>query len=200
MISKRDSRPFLVKFPIGTFKDYKETNTVYGDEWQTLYGLISDPRGRMRMEVYGNELNFDKVLILNATDTSRMIDYDTILMIDNMPTGNFPKGDYYVSYIYPEYNREIVIGLNKVESVDMPKLYFASGDNILYFQSNFDKKSLVAYTKSNQSIPVNSGDYVWTREPADKNVTKHRYLIGAVTKVGMDEFYTPFTRLELISE
>lgn len=199
MISKRDSRPFLIKFPIGTIKDYKGTDTVYSDEWQTLYGLISDPRGVLRREIYGDELNFDKVLILNATENSRMIDYDTILMIDEMPTNIFPKGDYYISYIYPEYNREIVIGLNKTNSVDMPKLYFSRGNDILFFQTNFDKTNNVAYLKKNQTLPVAAGDYVWTREPADKNVTKHRYTVGSITKVGMDEYYKPFTRMELIS-
>ena len=200
MISKRDSKPFLVKFPIGTSKDSKETNTVYSDEWLTLYGLISDPRGAIRRQLYGDELNFDKVLILNATENSRKIDYDTIIMLDNMPTRNFPKGDYYVSYIYPEYNREIVIGLNKVNSVDMPKLYFSNDKVILYFQSNFDKDRMIAYTKSNQYVPLDSGDYVWTREPADNTVTKHRYVVGSVTKVGFDDYYKPFTRLELLSE
>lgn len=200
MISKRDSRPFLIKFPVGVSNGSSKRETVYEDSWRLVYGLISDPRGILRKEIYGDTLNFDKVVILNATDLSRMIDYDTILMIDEMPSSNFPKGDYYISYIYPEYNREIVIGLNKVNSVDMPKLYFAKNNSILYFQSNFDKTSLTAYLKKNQISPVQVGDYVWTREPATAESDKHRYIVNSVEKVGMDDYYKPFTRLVLISE
>ena len=199
MISKRDSKPFLIKFPIGTAKTNK-ADMQYGDDWQTVYGLISDPSGRVNPEVYGNNLSFDKVVILNANSTSRMIDYDTLIMLDDMPTDNYKKGDYYVSYIYPEYNREIVIGLNKVEAINMPKLYFEHNGQILYFQSNFDKTTLRSYVKRNQYIPFEVGSYVWTREPADTTSTKNRLRLASITTTGMDNSYKPFSMLEFVSE
>ena len=76
MVSKKDSKPFLVKFPIGASKTTK-VNMEYDENWEVVYGLISDPTGLRRFNEYGYDLNFDKVLTVNAGSVTRLIDYDT---------------------------------------------------------------------------------------------------------------------------
>lgn len=180
MISKRDSRPFMVKFPIGISKTTKSA-MQYEDNWITLYGLISEPSGSIFKNEYGNETRFDKIITLNAGSVSKSITYDTIFMLDDIPTSNYKLGDYSPEYIYPEYNGEIVIGLVKVEAIPLPKLYFFHNDKSLYYQINFDSEKLVAYYPANQRIPFKSGDYVWTREPTSKDVSNHRLFISNIS-------------------
>lgn len=195
MISKKDSKPFLIKLAIGSI----DSEMLYDDEWQAVYGIISDPTGSLQLREYGNELTFDKVIVLNANSTSRMIDYDTMIMLDDMPTSNYKNGDYIIKYIYPEYNNEIVIGLNKVTAVNMPKLYFEHNGKILFTQLNFDKDTLIGYTKKNLKLPIETGDYVWTREPADSTSTSNRLILNSIDTVGYDDRYKPFSALEFIN-
>lgn len=199
MISKKDAKPFLIKTAIGTAKTTK-AEMLYDDEWQVVYGLVGDPVGYLQYREYGNELVFDKVLVLNANSTSRMIDYDTKIMIDDMPTKNYRNGDYTIKYIYPERNNEIVIGLTKVKAVNMPKLYFERNGQILFMQVNFDNEALSAYAKRNTKLPIEAGDYVWTREPADATSTKNRLRLNSISSVGFDEHYKPFSILEFVNE
>ena len=70
MISKRDSRPFLVKTPIGYSKTSSNQNAVFGD-WITLYGLIRDTTKDTNLTVYGIEMPFDIQITLNATSLAR---------------------------------------------------------------------------------------------------------------------------------
>lgn len=186
MISKRDSRPFLIKFPIGTSKNDK-SEKVYSQEWNVVYGLKSDPRGTIRENVYGNNLAFDKIIILNAGSLTRKIDYDTAILLDNMPTSVYDKGDYKVSYIYPERNNEIVIGLNKKEGVSIPKLYFINEEQVLYTQMNFDKTTLKAYADKKQHIPFSLGQDVWTRTPQDEFTMEHRLSVTSIKDTGFDK-------------
>ena len=196
MVSKKDSKPILIKFPIGTSKTTK-VDMEYEDEWRLVYGLISEPTGVRINNPYGYDLNFDKVITLNAGEITRLIDYDTLILIDNMPTSIYANGDYSVQRVFPEYNGEIVIGLSKKESVNIPKLYYERNGKILYYQLNFDKNSLVAYAKKNQAIPFSESTYVWTREPADSSQTANRLKIVSVgDKVGFDDRYIPFTEIK----
>lgn len=196
MVSKKDSKPILVKFPIGASKTTK-VDMEYEDEWRLVYGLISEPTGVRVNNPYGYDLNFDKVITLNAGEITRLIDYDTLILIDNMPTSIYANGDYSVQRVFPEYNGEIVIGLSKKESVNIPKLYYERNGKILYYQLNFDKNSLVAYAKKNQAIPFSVNTYVWTREPADSSQTANRLKIVSVgEKVGFDDRYIPFTEIK----
>ena len=194
MISKRDSRPILIKFPIGTLKDEK-SEKVYNQEWHTVYGLKSDPRGMLRTNVYGTDLSFDKVVIFNAGELTRKIDYDTAILLDNMPTSVYDKGDYKVSYIYPEYNNEIVIGLNKREGISIPKLYFANEEQILYTQINFDKTTLKAYADKKQYIPFFVGQDVWTRKPNNEFDSNHRLSVTAIETKGLDKYSSNFIEI-----
>lgn len=194
MISKRDSKPFQIKFPIGIMKTNK-SDMQYEDSWHLVYGLISNPNGIIKNNIYGYEGDFDKVIIMVATPLTRQINYDTLFIIDNMPTINFEKGDYTPKYIYPEYNGEIVIGLVKKEAINIPKIYFENDLGILYYQINFDKTTLKAYVPYEQILPFKRGDFVWTREPVDANETKHRLKFISESKIGHDSYFQPFREL-----
>lgn len=195
MISKRDSKSFMIKFPIGVSKTNK-SEMKYEDNWITLYGLISEPSGNLFKTEYGNETRFDKVITLNAGSVSRAITYDTIFMLDDIPTSNYKLGNYYPEYIYPEYNGEIVIGLSKVEAIPLPKLYFFNNNKVLYYQINFDSEKLVAYVPSTQRLPFKSGSYVWTREPVDPTSSNHRLYISSVSTYSSNKKFNKITFIE----
>lgn len=197
MISKIDSKPFKVKFPIGISKTNK-IDMKYQDQWQTVYGLIGEPNGVYAKYVYGIDVPFDRVIIINASSVTRAINNNTLFLIDNMPTSVYENGDYSVTRIMPERNGEIVIALSKKESIDIPKLYFVNGGEVLYYQLNFDKKTLKGYVSVNDYIPFNIGDYVWTREPADTLSTKHRIKLSSKIKVGLSGGFKPFVELSFV--
>lgn len=195
MISKKDSKPFLIKQAIGGKKTNKE-NTIYESKWHTVYGLIGDPSGMIYTRIYGIEEVYDKVIIINATSTTSSIQNNTLVMVDDYPTSNYQYGDYDIKRIYPPYNGEIVIGLTKRQSVDMPKLYFDSdNDNILYCQLNFDKDTLKAYIKTKFPLPFKLNDYVWTRKPTNNETTTNLYLFKSKSQIGFDNNYKPFYEL-----
>ena len=197
MVPKKDSKPFLVKFPIGASKTTK-VDMEYEEDWNLVYGLISDPSGAIRNYVYGSDLGtFDKVIIANAGSITRLINYDTIVLVDNMPTDTYSGGDYSIKRIFPEHNGEIVIGLTAKEAVNIPKLYYERNGKVLYYQLNYDKNKHVAYANKNQIIPFARNSFVWTREPADTSSTKNRLKVVSLdSKVGFDERYVPFTEIK----
>ena len=194
MISKKDSRPFLIKQAIGG-KQTNKDDTIYESNWRVVYGLIGDPSGSVMFRIYGYEEAFDKVIIVNATSNTLSIQNNTLVMIDDMPTINYEYGDYDIARIFPPYNGEIRIGLTKRQAVDLPKLYFDSNDNILYYQLNFDRTTKKAYIKTKQPLPFKVGDYVWTREPANNEETSYLLTFTSQTKIGFDEHYQPFYEL-----
>ena len=155
MFSKKDSKPFQIKFPIGIKKTNK-SDMKYQDSWNLIYGLISNPNGSVRNNIYGYEGEFDKVITVVATPLTRQINYDTLFIVDNMPTLNYENGDYSPKYIYPEYNGEITIGLVKKEAINVPKLYFSTELGILYYQINFDKDKLKAYVPFEQEVQLDA--------------------------------------------
>lgn len=197
MISRKDSKPILVKFSTGV-QDGSSREMLYEEDWNIVYCLISDPRGAIRRDKYGNDLQFDKVITMNAGSLTRRIAYDTLIMVDDMPTSNYKKGDYYVKYIFPEYNGEIVIGLVKEEAVKMPRLYFASNDKILYIQLNLDLNNMVAYVSNKLVLPFTGDDKVWTRRPEDAHSLEHAYTLESQNPTGFDDRYKPFTKLTFV--
>lgn len=191
MITKKDSKPFLIKFPIGVVSTDSDEK-IYEDNWTVVYGLVSDPSGYLRTKVYGNDLPYDKVIRLNAGSNTRKIDYDTMIMLDDVPTLNYQNGDYAVKYIYPEYNGEIVIGLIKIQDVDKPRIYFFRNDSLFYTQLNFDRNELVAYCNKRQTIPFSVGDTVWYREPETENDTDYALEVYSIQDYGYDNNYKPY--------
>lgn len=194
MISKRDSKPFLIKFASGVEKTSKK-EMQYDGEWQTCYGIISDTISGLNPNIYGYEVPYDKTIIVNAGSLTRSIDYDTLVIIDNYPTSVYAKGDYSITRIYPEYNGQIVLGLSKINAVNIPKLYFIRNGTVLYYQLNFDKDTNIAYVPSRAVIPFTTGQYVWTKQPTDENTTTNRLVFSGSEKVGIDNFLKRFNRL-----
>ena len=199
MISKKDSKPLKIKFAVGVEKTNK-VDMQYESNWHTCYGLIRDTITSLNFNYYGHEPLYDKVITLNAGSTTRAIDYDTLFIVDNMPTSVYESGDYSVRQIYPEYNGEIVIGLSKKQAVNIPKLYFEKNGKILYYQLNFDKDTLKAYVSNKSVLPFKEGDYVWTREPADNSVLKNRLRFVSRTKTGLDGNFKNFYELTFVKE
>lgn len=199
MVSKQDSKPILIKFPVGTSDD-EAREKVYQDDWNIVYALIRNPSGSNQAYVYGQEQPFDKLIVVNAGSLTRMIDYDTAILIDEMPTEIVSKGDYSVSYIYPEYNGEIVIGLNKKEAIKFPRLYFYSNGNLLYSQMNFDKQTKQAFVNKRQTVPFEVNSYVWTREPSSEADTSYRLVVSQINPVGFNNFYKPFKSILFVEE
>jgi hypothetical protein len=195
MISKRDSKPFQIKFPIGVSKTTK-TDMVYQDDWETVYGLVSDPNGVYNNNIYGKDYVFDKVVTVNAGSKTRAINKSTVILVDNMPTDNFLKGDYTVKYKFPECNGEIVIGLERRQAINLPKLYFfADEEKPLYFQLNFDKTQKVAYIDSNEILPIGINDFVWETQPENESDTKGKLKLVSKQIIGFTGNYKPFYKL-----
>lgn len=199
MIPKRDSKPFKIKFAVGIEKTNK-TDMQYEDEWHTCYGLIRDTANSLAVNVYGYEPIYDKVITLNAGAITRRINYDTLFIVDNIPTGVYKKGDYSVKQISNEYNGEIVIGLSKKEAVNIPKMYFKHDGKVLYYQLNFDKDTLKAYVSNKDIIPFKEGDYVWTKEPIDSDPTKNRLKFFNKKEFGFDDKYKKYYELTFVKE
>ena len=200
MISKKDSKPFKIKFAVGIEKNTKSDDMLYLNDWHTCYGLIRDTITDLNVNLYGYEALYDKVITVNAGSKTRAINYDTLFIADNIPTSVYETGDYSVKRIYPEYNGEIIIGLTKKKDVNIPKLYFEDNGKILYCQMNFDKKTLKAYVPNKTFLPFKEGDYVWTREPVDNTVQKNRLKFISKTKTGLDKGYKNFYELTFIKE
>ena len=195
MFSRKDSKPLLIKFPIGVSKT-KKTDMIYQENWEVVYGLISDPNGAFQSNVYGKDLNFDKIVTVNAGSKTRKIAKNTIFLIENMPTDNFAKGEYTARYVFPPYNGEIVIGLERKQAINLPKLYFfADGEEPLYFQLNYDKDKKVAYIGSNEILPIGLNDYVWEREPENESDPQHKLKLVSKEKFGFTDKYKPFYKL-----
>lgn len=194
MISKNDAKPFLVKFVIGNNTDEDNNEPVYGN-YQVLSGLISDPTGRIDANIYGLELNYDRVIVLNANDTTRQITENTVILIDEYPTKNFENGNYRIKRIFPEYNREIVIGLEKIGGIDTPFIYYYNGSSILSFQLNYDKTTKIAYVDRNRYIPFTTETVIWSKEPSSVSQTKNRIVLQSTEKVGVDDMHKYFKKL-----
>ena len=197
MISKRDSKPFQVKFPIGIEKTNK-IDMQYQDEWHTCFGLIRDTINGPSNKPYGFDMMYDKVITVNAGSITRLIDENTLFVVDNVATEIFQNGNYSVERVYPEYNGEIVIGLSKKENINIPKLYFVNNGKILYYQLNYDSSTKKGYIPIKTLLPFNEGDYVWDREPADPSVTKHRLVLASKTKYGIDKQFKNFYELTFV--
>ena len=193
MISKKDSKPFLAKSVIANSTD-ASPKPIY-DNWQVLSGLISDPNGLVVDNAYGSQQEYDRILILNATDLSRQIKDDTALLLDEYPTSVYPQGNYYIKRIFPEYNREIQIGLIKRDGIDVPELYFEKDGKLLTYQLNYDKDTLCGYVDSKRQVPFTSTTKIWTRRPSDLTKTNHRIVLKAVNSVGIDNSHKYFKEL-----
>lgn len=194
MISKRDLKPFLVKFVVGN-RIGNSPDPVFG-EYICIQGLISDPEGRIVKQPYGNEFAFDRVIVVNATSTTRRIAQDTAVLLGEYPTINFFRGNYKISKVFPEYNREIVIGLEKIEGIDIPNIYYEYNGEILTYQLNFDSTTNTGYVDKNRYVPFTSTTKIWTRKPSSIDSKNHLIKLVSSKNVGVDESHKYFTQLK----
>lgn len=194
MISKKDSKPFLVKFVIANTTD-GSPKPIYSD-WQVVSGLISDPNGYIADNPYGKQQDYDIILTLNATSITRQIIYSTAVLVDEYPTNNFKQGNYSIKRIFPEYNREIQIGLSKIEGINIPQIYFESDGTLLSYQLNYDNNSKKGYVDRNRHIPFNENTKIWTRKPASLDQVEHRIVYKGFSKVGIDDEHLYFKELQ----
>ncbi len=197
MISKRDSKPFQIKFPIGIEKTNK-LDMKYESDWHTCFGLVRETANGQRENPYGYNVLFDKLVTTNAGLLTRLIDEKTLFMVDDIPTSVFPNGNYSVERVFPEYNGEIVIGLTKKQDINIPKLYFSNAGKILYHQLNFDEETKKAYVPIKSIIPFKEGDYVWTREPINSEVVKNRLIFKSKEKFGVSSNMKNFYELTFV--
>lgn len=199
MISKRDSKPFQVKFAIGIERTNK-IDMQYENDWNVCFGIIKDSISGKSLNMYGFDMDFDKVITVNAGSITRLINENTLVVMDDVATSVYETGNYTVSKVFPEYNGEIVIGLNIKQDVNIPKLYFENNGKILYYQLNFDEDILKAYVPIKTKLPFNEGDYVWTREPVDPSTTSHRLRLKSKLKYGVSKQVKNFYELTFVEE
>lgn len=189
MIPKRDSKPILIKFPIG-----ESNSMVYEDQWQTIYGIVKHA-GFYEKKIYGIDYDFDLIVIVNASSTTRKINSQTLFLCENMPSDVFKSGDYSPNYVYPEYNGEIRIGLKYKEDISIPRLYFKHNDDILSIQLNYDAKTKKAYLHKSCSLPFNVGDYVWSMKPDNLDSIENKLQLVSISKIGVSDNYKNFNEL-----
>lgn len=194
MIPKRDSKPILVKFPIG-----EANGMVYEKDWITIYGIVRE-LGEFEKKIYGIDMDFDLIIIVNAGSVSRSINSQTLFLCKNMPTEVFESGDYVPNYIYPEYNGEIRIGLKHKKDINIPRLYFIYNNEILSTQINFSNDKLKAYIPKDEKLPFNIGDYVWTIEPNNKETIDYRLKLISKSKIGVSTNNKGFYELTFVKE
>ena len=193
MISKRDSKPLKIKFPVGE-SNGDVVDMIYEDEWNTVYGL-KNYGGEFNKKLYGIDTDFDIILTFNSCPLTRRINKQTLFLVENMPTDVFANGDYSVKYVFPELNGEVVVGVDHIQDISIPRLYFNYNNEILSTQLNFDSESKKAYVSRKQVIPFSVGDYVWTRKPNDNSDTDYRLKLSKINLVGLSKNNKDFYEL-----
>lgn len=197
MISKKDSKPFQIKLHIGVEKTNK-IDMQYENDWRVCFGTVRDTISDKNKNMYGYDIDFDKIITTNAGSNTRLITENTLVVIDDVATSVYESGNYSVTKVFPEYNGEIVIGLNMKQDVNIPKLYFAYNDKILYYQLNFDEETKKAYVPKKSVLPFKEGDYVWTREPVDSTETSYRLRFNSKTSFGVSKQIKNFYELTFV--
>ena len=189
MISKKDSKPILIKFPIG-----EGSEMIYDSEWTLIYGIIKET-GLFDKKIYGIDSDFDLIVVLNATPITRRINKQTIFLCENMPTNVYKNGDYSITYVRPEINGEILIGLKTKLDISIPRLYFYYNKSLLSIQINFDDAKNKAYIPKNQKLPFELGGFVYTKKPKTKSETENKLKLISTNKIGYSSQYTNFSEL-----
>lgn len=103
---KRNKRPFYFAPYLRKVKDGHTYRPIYGDAVR-LMGNISPANGVTSVEQFGNNVDYDKVIVLS--DPNCPITENAILFIDIEPERN-DDGDYIYDYVV----RKIARSLNSV--------------------------------------------------------------------------------------
>lgn len=186
MTGRMGKRPIAIRLRSGLNTDYQP---VFGD-WDVIYGKVVDTTGRNTYQEYGVEYSFDKVIHLEANDTSRRINDFTLFCIDVMPYNNYRNiGDYIIKYKFPEKNGIITIGLERLNPISIPKICYTLGEQVLLYDLDYNQDNKTAYVSVDEYIPFAIGDIVTddAYETELKLVSKQ--------KTGLDANYTNFYKL-----
>lgn len=165
MLRKCDLQPILIKNPVGGSTD----NTplpVYG-ELITVYGKVIDKGGIIVDEPTGLNFEYDRAVIFNLNQSTRFINAQTAIYIDEMPTSIFENGDYTIERITPVVLNTFTVYLNKKQGIKLPKIYFEKDGNILETQFNYDKATNIGYMPYNKIIPFDKNTNIWNRKVND---------------------------------
>lgn len=166
-------KPFLIQFSAGeTLGRSKEP--VFSD-FIVLHAEQGTDEGNTSREEYGVTFDYDKVLRVNATKITRNINQQTIFFINEMPTANFPLGDYTFVGKSDEVFGNFNIYLKRAVNNNIPVVYYLHKSGMVCsFQLNFDADNLIAYVPMNKYLPFNEFSTIWKEEPATAEDTENR--------------------------
>lgn len=190
---KKDKKPILVKFSIAQTTGDKDVS-VYGD-WNVIYISDKSNSGVIDRETYGQDEDFDMVIVLEANPITRQVDEKSVFLVDEFPTKNNKKGNYRIKKIFPEYLGSIRIGLETIEKIPYQNLYYLSGSNIYKFQLNYDSETMKGYIDKDIKHPFTTETIIWSSEPTSAENTVDRISFVSDRRVGIIDRYKAFTEL-----
>ena len=190
---KKDKKPILVKFSIAQTTGDKNVS-VYGN-WNVVYITNKSTGSFFDREVYGQDEDFDLVILLEANPITRQVDEKSVFLIDEYPTRNNEKGNYRIKKIFPEYLGLIRIGLESVEKISFQNLYYLSGENIYKFQLNYDRETKKGYIDKDIQHPFSTSTIIWTTEPTNAEDTIDRISFVSEQNIGIIDRYKAFKEL-----
>lgn len=187
--------PILVKYCVATTVGNSE-NAIYSN-WNITYALKENPTGYVERLVYGIELDFDRIIVLDASDNAKKIKENSIFLINDYPTENNKGGNYIVSKIFPEYLGKIMIALKASKHNSYPRLYYLDNisNKIYAYQLNFDYKTMKGYVGKYDTIPFNNDTKIWYREPIDENELEYQIKLVSTNKIGIVKNLKTFKEL-----
>lgn len=195
---REDYYPLLVKYVISTTVGNSE-NANYSD-WNTIYALKENPTGYVERLSYGITFDYDKLIIVDASEKTRKIKLNSIFLINEFPTSNFENGNYYVTKLFPEYQGKIMIALKSANNYSLPRIYYfdSAKNEIFAYQLNFDLKTLKGYVGKYEDLPFTSKSKIWYREPTDENDTEFMLSFVSQSNVGIVQNLKLFKELTFV--
>mgnify|MGYP001625055865 CR=1 FL=1 len=195
---REDYYPLLVKYVISTTVGNSE-NANYSD-WNIIYALKENPTGYVERLSYGITFDYDKLIIVDASEKTRKIKSNSIFLINEFPTSNFENGNYYVTKLFPEYQGKIMIALKSANNYSLPRIYYfdSAKNEIFAYQLNFDLKTLKGYVGKYEDLPFTSKSKIWYREPTDENDTEFMLSFVSQSNVGIVQNLKLFKELTFV--
>lgn len=170
------NKPIIIRFSMGNTLG-RDSQPVFSDDIVIHCGQET-PSGNAEKNEYGVSLDYDRAILVNATKITRNINQETIFFINEMPTPNFPYGDYRFVGKSDEVCGKFKIYLKKTVNNDIPVLYYLHTSGLICtFQINFDESSLIAFCSLNKILPFNENSIIWKAEPLDVDDTEDRIVL-----------------------
>lgn len=182
---REDYYPVLVKYVISTTVGNSEIANL--SDWNIVYALKENPTGYVERLSYGMELDFDRIIIVDASEKARKIKNNSIFLVEEYPTCNNEKGNYHITKIFPEYLGKIMIALKSSKINALPRLYYLDSESngIYAYQLNFDKNTMKGYIGKYDDHPFTSSTKIWYREPINAGDNEYVVRFTAENRVGI---------------